>query len=138
MRTRRAWSLQGDAEIAVRRDAAGVPHVRASTEADVLRGLGHCHGTDRGLQLVVTRIIGQGRGAELLDGGDDMVAIDTFFRRVDLAGGVQEQVELLAPRHRALLEAYSDGVNRALAARRPWELALLRHRPEPWVPRTAC
>ena len=100
----------------------------------MLRGLGHCHATDRALQLVVTRIIGQGRGAELLDGGDDMVAIDTFFRRVDLAGGVQAQVQLLSPRHRALLEAYSDGVNRALTARRPWELALLRHRPEPWGP----
>ncbi len=134
MRTRRAWTLQGDGPIDVRRDDGGVPHVRATTEADVLRGLGHCHGVDRALQLVVTRIIGQGRAAEILDGGDEMVALDRFFRRIDLAGGVQAQIDALAPRHRALLEAYADGVNRALEASRPWELRLLKHRPQPWVP----
>ncbi|MGH2841131.1 MAG: penicillin acylase family protein, partial [Solirubrobacteraceae bacterium] len=133
LRTRRGWTLQGDGPIDVRRDGAGVPHVRATTEADVLRGLGHCHGVDRALQLVVTRIVGQGRAAEILDGGDEMVAMDRFFRRVDLAGGVQAQVAALSSRHRALLDAYVDGVNRALAAKRPWELALLRHRPEPWI-----
>lgn len=134
MRTRRAWSLAGDGPIAIRRDEAGVPHVHATTEADGLRGLGHCHGVDRAMQLVVTRIIGQGRAAELLEGSDEMVAIDEFFRRVDLAGGAQEQVAALSDRHRALLDAYADGVNRALAARRPWELRLLRVAPEPWTP----
>ena len=134
MRARRTWKLQGDGAIAIARDAAGVPHVRASTAADTVRGLGHCHGTDRALQLVVTKIIGQGRAAELLDADAKMVAIDEFFRRIDLVGGTEEQVGLLSPAHQALLEAYADGVNRALAAGRPWELRLLRHRPEPWTP----
>jgi penicillin amidase len=128
-----AWTLQGDGPIDIRRDGAGVPHVRATTEADVLRGLGHCHGVDRALQLIVTRIVGQGRAAEILDGGDEMVAMDTFFRRIDLVGGTQAQIDALSPRHRALLEAYADGVNRAIDAKRPWELRLLRHRPEPWI-----
>ena len=132
MRARAAWTLQGDGCIAVRRDEHGVPHVQASSEADVLRGLGHCHGTDRALQLVVTRIIAQGRAAELLDGSDEMLAIDRFFRRIDLVSGTQGQIDALSPRHRALLEAYADGINRALTARRPWELRLVRHRPEPW------
>jgi len=133
-RSRTAWTLRGDGEIDIRRDDAGVPRVRASTEADTLRGLGHCHGTDRALQLVITRIIGQGRAAEILDGGDEMVEIDRFFRRVDLAGGTQAQVDALSSRHRELLDAYADGVNRAFAASRPWELRLLRHRPDPWTP----
>lgn len=133
MRWRRTWSLEGDGPIAIRRDDAGVPHVRAATESDMLRGLGHCHGVDRALQLVVARTIGQGRAAELLDGGDEMVALDEFFRRVNVAAGVQDEIDALSERHRGLLEAYADGVNRALAARRPWELRLLRLRPEPWT-----
>jgi hypothetical protein len=133
MRTRRAWRLSGDGPIDVRRDAGGVPHVRATTEADVLRGLGHCHGVDRGLQLVLTRIIGQGRAAEILGGGEDMVAMDMFFRRIGMASGAEAHVELVSERHRALLDAYVDGINRALDARRPWELRLVRHRPEPWT-----
>ncbi len=134
LRGRRRWTLQGDGVIDIRRDAAGVPHVHATTAADTLRGLGHCHGTDRALQLVVTRILGQGRAAELLDASDEMVAIDDFFRRIDLVGGTEAQIALLSPAHRALLAAYADGVNRALTAHRPWELRLLRHRPEPWTP----
>lgn len=133
MSTRRAWTLRGDGVIEIRRDRAGVPLVRAGTDADVLRGLGHCHGVDRAMQLVLTRIIGQGRAAEFLDGGDEMLAIDRFFRRIDIVGGVDAQVEMMSVRHRALLDAYADGVNRALDAHRPWELRLLRHRPEPWT-----
>lgn len=132
MGARGAWTVQGDQRIAISRDEHGIPHVQAATEADVVRGLGHCHGTDRALQLVVTRIIAQGRTAELLDGGEEMLAIDRFFRRIDLAGGTQQQIDALPPRHRALLDAYADGINRALSARRPWELRLVRHRPEPW------
>ena len=40
----------------------------------------------------ITRIIGQGRAAEILDAGEEMVAIDRFFRRVDLRGGCEQQV----------------------------------------------
>ena len=105
----------------------------AQSEADLLRGLGHCHGVDRGLQLILTRIIGQGRAAEILVASDQMVAIDVFFRRLDIAGGLQAQVDGLSQEHRGLLDAYVDGVNRALEVRRPWELRLLRHRPEPWT-----
>ena len=131
-RTRGGWTLEGDGRIDIRRDSAGVPRVRATTETDALRGLGHCHGVDRALQLVLTRVVGQGRAAELLDGSDEMIALDRSFRRIDLTGGAHAQVELLSPRHRALLDAYVDGVNRALAARRPWELRLLHLSPEPW------
>jgi penicillin amidase len=134
MARKTVWTLDGDGPIEIRRDDAGVPHVRAGSEEDALRGLGHCHGVDRAMQLVVTRIIGRGRASETLDGGEEMQAIDLFFRRIDLAGGAPEQIDALSARHRALLDAYADGVNRALRARRPWELRLLRHEPEPWTP----
>jgi acyl-homoserine lactone acylase PvdQ len=70
--------LHGDSTVEIARDAHGVPHVAASTEADLYRGLGHCHATDRALQMLLLRILGRGRAAEVLDGGDAMVRLDRF------------------------------------------------------------
>ena len=123
----------GDGSIVIERDAAGVPHVRASSYADTLHGLGYCHGRDRQMQIVLTRLIGQGRVAEAT-GKQELVEVDTLFRRLDFGRGAQEQVELLAPERRRQLEAYCSGVSSALERGRPWELALIRHRPEPWRP----
>lgn len=134
-RRNRAWTIAGDdGPIAIRRDAAGVPHVRAASRADALRGLGHCHGRDRPLQMVLARLIGQGRAAEALDGSEELVALDTLFRRLDLGRGADAQVARLSAGERGQLEAYCCGVNAAFADHRPWELALVRHRPEPWRP----
>jgi penicillin G amidase len=125
--------FEGDGRIDVTRDAHGVPHVVASSEADLYRGLGYCHGVDRALPLLLTRILGQGRGSELLDAGDDMLATDRFFRRLNLGAGVAEEVARVDPHARDLAEAYCDGVNRALAESLPWELRLLRYRPAAWT-----
>lgn len=84
-----------DGPIEIRRDEAGVPHVRAASSADALHGLGYCHGTDRPLQIVVARLLGQGRAAEVLDASDELVAFDTLFRRLDLTRGADEQIALL-------------------------------------------
>ena len=134
----RAWTISGaDAPIGIRRDEHGVPHVRAASASDALRGLGYCHGHDRPIQIVLGRLIGEGRAAQALEDSEELVAIDTLFRRLDLGRDADEQVALLAPACRALLEAYCAGVSEALARRRPWELVLLRHRPAPWRPRDA-
>lgn len=127
------WSLEGDRRIDVERDAGGVPHVRATSEPDLLRGLGNCHATDRGLQLVLSRIVARGRAAEVLSASDEMVELDRFFRRIDFANGAERELSKLSSRHRELLDAYVEGVNSALGRRRPWELRVLRHRPEPWT-----
>ena len=126
------WTLEGEGAIRIRRDAHGVPHVRAASEADLYRGLGHCHGTDRALQLLLTRILARGRASELLDSGEAMLAVDRFFRRMNFGGDTEAEVTKLAPADRALAEAYADGVNQALRRRLPWELRLLGYRPEPW------
>src|SRR5258706_4497722 len=63
---RSAWILAGERQVPIKRDQHGVPHVYAQTEADLYRGIGNCHGTDRGLQMTLTRILGQGRASEIL------------------------------------------------------------------------
>ena len=136
LRDRRSrWRIAGSAgPIDVARDGAGVPHVRCGSERDALRGLGHCHARDRLLQMVLARVIGRGRTAEVLAGTSELVALDTQFRRLDLGRRAESEVARLSARHRALIEAYCSGVNEALRSRMPWELRLLRHRPEPWTP----
>ena len=129
------WTIAGaGGPIEIRRDAAGVPHVRGASAADTLRGLGYCHGVDRPLQIVVARLLGQGRAAEVLEASEELVAFDTLFARLDLGREADAQVALLPAQRREQLEAYCAGLSEALARRRPWELALLRHRPEPWRP----
>lgn len=128
------WTIPGgDGTITIQRAAAGVPHICASSYTDALHGLGFCHGRDRQMQIVLTRLIGQGRLAEAT-GKQELVEIDTLFRGLDFARGAQQQVDLLAPERHRQLEAYCRGVDAALKRGRPWELALMRHRPEPWRP----
>lgn len=115
------------------RGAGGVAHFRAQDEADLYRRLGYCHGHDRALQILLMRVLVSGRACELLQDDDEMLAVDGWFRRVDLARGVDEEVAKLSAEDRELADAYCAGVNEALAVRVPWELRLLHYRPVPWT-----
>ncbi len=127
-------SIQGEAGIEIVRDTHGVPHVSARTQADLFRGLGYCHGTDRGLQVLLTRVLVQGRASEVLEASDEMLRMDVFFRRLNFRRAAEGEASKLGADDRSLLEAYCGGVNDALRRRRPWELRLVRYRPEPWTP----
>ena len=127
-------TLTGDAAITITRDAAGIPQVRATTEADLYRGLGWCHGHDRAIQLVLTRLAGRGRMAEHLRGGEELVEIDRTFRRLGLHVDLADEVAKLEPADAALVAAYCAGVSEALAGRPAWELRLAGIRTiEPWT-----
>jgi penicillin amidase len=115
-------------------DTNGVRHVTAANETDLYRGLGYCHARDRALQMLLVRILGRGRGSEILEASDDMLRIDQFFRRLNLAEGAAQELERCSAREREIAEAYATGVNDALARRVPWELRLLGYRHEPWTP----
>jgi len=130
---RSAWTLAGECQIAITRDEHGVPHVSAQTEGDLYRGLGNCHGVDRGLQMLLTRIIAQGRASEILEASDDMLRLDRFFRRMNFAAGAADEIAKVSPRVRDLTLAYCDGVTRAFEERGPWELRLAGYRPTPWT-----
>ena len=118
----------------VTRDSHGVPHIEADSEADLYRGLGWAHGSDRPLQVIATRMAGWGRLAEHLP-GRDLLAADRAFRRMGIHVGVDEQVAAMSPDVRDLVLAYCDGMNHALHGRAPWELRLFGvRRVEPWTP----
>jgi len=107
------------------RDEHGIPHIKCRTKEDLFRGQGYVHATDRGMQMILMRTLGQGRAAELLDPGDEMVAIDRFFRKMNWYGCIGEEIKKLPEETRIYLSAYCDGANVAFSKKFPWELKLL-------------
>jgi len=118
--------------VTIRRDRHGIPHIEAKSEKDMYWGQGWVHAADRGMQITLTRILGQGRASELLDSGDEMLALDMFFRRMNWTGNTQPQIDLLTPEVKENVQAYCDGVNARFARKFPWEMKLLGVKPEPW------
>jgi penicillin G amidase len=114
------------------RDRHGVCHVEGEDRTTVFEWMGYAHGKDRGMQILLMRILGQGRASEILDSSDEMLAIDTFFRRMNWTGDTSAQVEKLTPDAKRIIESYCNGVNRAFSEKIPWEFRLFGYRPEPW------
>jgi penicillin amidase len=120
------------APVKIERDALGVPTISGSTRADVARATGFLHAQDRFFQMDLLRRRGAGELSELF--GAAAIELDKSarlhgFRR--LATQVLAQAE---PAERAVLTAYTAGVNTGLAAlgKIPWEYLVIRTRPAPW------
>ncbi|MBV9278742.1 MAG: penicillin acylase family protein, partial [Chloroflexi bacterium] len=121
-------------EVVIRRDGWGVPHISAGGEADAWYGLGFCHGQDRAFQLEASLRVVRGTLAELL--GPEALAIDRLSRRVGFVRSSREQLGVLDPGVRAVLEAYAAGVNAGATVgsrKKAHEFALLRSRPSAWT-----
>jgi len=119
------------AEVRVRRDTHGVPHIDASEEADAWTALGYVHAQDRLFQMDLARRAVAGRLAELV--GPVALPNDRRVRRLGLARTAERQHGELPSLERALLAAYARGVNAAMTTEsQPLECYLLRYRIEPW------
>lgn len=116
------------------RDEHGIPHLSADSEPAVYRALGQCHATDRGLGMLLPRILGQGRACELLRDDDAMLDVDRYFRRLNLARDPSAELARLTSAETACVEAYCEGASQVFARQTPWELKLLGYRAQPWTP----
>ena len=119
-------------DVCLHREEHGVIHIEAKDLAELHWGMGYCHAMDRGLQMLLTRTLGQGRACECLSDTDEMLAIDVFFRRMNWSGRQEEQLAQLDIETHALVQRYCDGVNAYFKRKIPWELKLLGFRYEPW------
>lgn len=67
------------------RDKHGVCHAEGKDKAKVFGLMGYAHRKDRGMQILLMRILGQGRASELLDSRDERkprnAAPGTDFRK---------------------------------------------------------
>lgn len=115
------------------RDKNGIPHVEAENQVDLYWGMGFVHATDRGMQLLLMRMLGQGRLSEFLDSSDSSLEIDTFFRKMNWNHSSQDYFDSSGDLEQQVLDAYCDGVNTAFAKKIPWEFKLLGYKADPWI-----
>jgi penicillin G amidase len=115
------------------RDKNGTPHVEAETTNDMYWGQGFVHARDRGVQMLMMRILGQGRLCELLNDSDESLGIDKFFRQMNWHSNLEREFDKLEEKYQGYLQSYADGVNAAFAEKSPWEYKLLGYKAEKWT-----
>lgn len=120
------------APVTVARDALGIPTIHAENRTDVARALGWLHAQDRFFQMDLLRRRGEGALAELF--GKAALPVDRATRVHGFRALAQKVLAQASPDDRALLDAYTAGVNAGLAALRekPFEYLALRVSPKPW------
>ena len=140
--------LEGDAyltglsaPVTVERDRLGIPVIRGLGLEDVTTAQGFVHAQDRFFQMDLLRRQASGRLAEIV--GPAVVRRDATVRRYQFEQIADQIVDQLPADHRALLDAYTNGVNAGLAQLEgpPFEYVAMslahqeRLRPEAWQPR---
>ena len=121
------------APVQITRDDLGIPTIHGATRVDVARATGFLHAQDRFFQMDLARRRAAGELAALV--GARAVPLDREIRIHRFRAEAQRAVLLLSTRDRAILDAYTAGVNAGLQALRtpPFEYLLLRQTPAPWA-----
>ena len=117
--------IKGKEKIIIERNTEGVPKVIVKNETDLYFGMGYCHAMDRGIQMMLMRILGQGKGSEYIDNSDGMLEIDKFFRQMDWNNNINGEIAKFSTSEMEKLQAYCKGVNLHFSKSKPWELKIL-------------
>ena len=121
------------APVRITRDALGVPMIRGRSRVDVARATGFLHGQERFFQMDLARRRAAGELSALV--GIRALAVDREIRVHRFRAEAQRAAAALPPEDRALLDAYTAGVNAGLTSLggSPFEYLLLRQTPQPWL-----
>ncbi|WP_158602099.1 penicillin acylase family protein [Pararobbsia silviterrae] len=114
------------------RDAAGHVTIEAASRTDAAFATGYAHAQDRFFQMDLLRRIAAGELAALF--GPQAVRVDEQNRLHRFRARAVEAVRALPADERAVLDAYTAGVNTGLASLkvRPFEYLVLHASAEPW------
>ncbi|HOI11543.1 MAG TPA: penicillin acylase family protein, partial [Myxococcota bacterium] len=125
------------APVTVYIDQAGITHIDAANEEDMVRVAGYYQARNRFFAMDMLRRFARGRMSELvgeqriLEG--TTVDFDISMRGWGMDAGVVQDVAGLDDETRRLMQAYVDGVNAAIALYVPMEYRVLQVTPEPWT-----
>ena len=123
------------------RDGMGIPHIYAMTTHDLFFAQGYVHAQDRFWQMEFQRRTGAGRLSEIF--GPATLPTDRYLRHFGFYDLAQKSYEMDDAKTKALVDAYTAGVNAYIADRKPGELAFeftllglqgVKYEIEPWQP----
>ena len=129
------------APVQVVRDERGVPAIYADNLEDLFFAQGYTHAQDRFWEMDVRRHITSGRLSEMF--GASQVTTDAFLRTLGWRRIAEQEVQMLSPKSRLILDAYAKGVNQYLATHSGKQISLEYavlalqnpdYVPEPWQP----
>ncbi|MGB5331574.1 MAG: penicillin acylase family protein [Woeseiaceae bacterium] len=122
------------ASASIARDSNGIPVITGSNRPDLAFATGFAHGQDRYFQMDMIRRQAAGELSELF--GAAAIGVDRRNRFHRFRNKAEAVVDAATAMDRALLEAYTDGVNAGLDSlgARPFEYFVLGTDPEPWQP----
>jgi penicillin amidase len=120
------------APVTIARDASGIPVITASNREDLAFATGYTHGKDRFFQMDLTRRNSAGELSELF--GPVALDVDRRHRFHRFRARANAVLETLSPSQRAILDAYTRGVNAGLneLGAKPFEYFLTATEPRPW------
>lgn len=122
-------------QVTVERDIWGIPHVRATSFADMCEAQGYVMAQDRLWQMDLLRRVARGQLAEIV--GSAAIPLDKRFRLMRFGPAAERDVTLLDEESKTAIEAYARGVNKFIEQnqkRLPVEFTLLHYKPSPWTP----
>ena len=116
----------------IHRDQWGIPHITADNETDLFFAQGFATAQDRLFQMDYDRLRCLGRSAEHL--GERGATQDRLMRRRSLKIVSKRDLEVCSPEAKAMITAYTAGVNAFIesAAPLPVEYQLTDTKPEKW------
>ena len=125
-------SSQLDAPVSVERDNMGIPVISGSSRKDIAFATGYLHAQDRFFQMDLNRRNSAGELSELV--GKLALEHDKTQRKHQFRKVARQVVDQMSSDNRAILNAYTAGVNEGLAdlKSKPFEYWLLSVEPEPW------
>jgi penicillin G amidase len=122
-------------EIRLYRNDYGIVHIIATTDRDAYFGIGYAHAQDRLWQMDFLRRVGRGRLSELF--GRRTIEQDIVLRAMRFDTIATQLYRTISPESRAVLQAYSDGVNVYMTThtgKLPFEFDALEGTPDVWTP----
>jgi penicillin G amidase len=123
------------APVQIKRDASDVTHIFAQTDTDAAFALGYTHAQERSWQLETNRRVMHGLLSEVF--GAATLETDQLMRSLGIIRTAQKQFDALPPDAKAILKAYTDGINSFHQSSKqalPPEFHILGIKPALWQP----
>lgn len=122
------------AEVSIKRDAKGMPYIKAANVHDLIMGQGFAAAQDRLFGMDMLRRFAAGRLSEVL--GKKTLGLDMLERTIGFQRNAVRWAAMLNTQNRDYLQSYADGINafiKQCPGDLPLEFKLLGYKPEPWT-----